>query len=120
VSDVDSPEKPSGLKNPQGAVRGLGAATLAMEAIILLLAIAPLSVLGGERKGAAITLVVVATVLSIVLAGSMKRAWAWHAGSALQVALLLGGLLHWAVAAVGVIFGLAWLYALHVRKSILG
>jgi hypothetical protein len=112
-------EKPSGLKNPAAAVRGLGAATLAMEALVLLLAIAPINVLGGDRKGAAIALVIVATVLAIGLAGSMKRDWAWHAGSVLQILLLLGGLLHWAVAAVGVIFGLAWLYALHVRKTIL-
>ncbi|RAK39975.1 uncharacterized protein DUF4233 [Actinoplanes lutulentus] len=111
--------RPSGLKNPQAAVRGLGAATLAMEALVLLLAIAPLSVMGGDRKGAAIIAVSVATVLAIVLAGSMKRSWAWHAGSALQVLLLIGGVLHWTVAAIGVIFGLAWLYALHVRKSIL-
>ncbi|MEU4695031.1 DUF4233 domain-containing protein [Actinoplanes sp. NPDC023714] len=101
-------------------MRGLGAATLGMEALVLLLAIAPLSVIGGERKGAAIAVVIVATVLAIALCGSMKRPWAWHAGSALQVLLLLGGFLHWTVAAVGVIFGLAWLYALHVRKTILG
>ncbi|BAL86351.1 hypothetical protein AMIS_11310 [Actinoplanes missouriensis 431] len=113
-------ERPSGLKNPQGAVRGLGAATLSMEAIVLLLAIVPLSVLGGERKGLAIAVVSVGAVVAIALCGMMKRSWAWQAGSVLQVLLLLGGLLHWAVAAVGVIFGLAWLYALHVRRTILG
>ncbi|WP_229076476.1 DUF4233 domain-containing protein [Actinoplanes sp. DH11] len=112
--------RPSGLKNPQAAVRGLGAATLGMEALVLLLAIAPLSVIGGDRKGGAIAAVAVAAVLAIALAGSMKRGWAWHAGTALQVLLLAGGLLHWTVAAVGVIFGLAWWYALHVRRTILG
>ena len=110
----------SGLKNPQAAVRGLGAGTLALEAVVLLLAIAPLSVIGGERRGPAIAAVLVGVVVSVLLAGSMKRNWAWGAGSALQVLLVVGGLLHWAVAAIGVIFGLAWLYALHVRRSILG
>ena len=121
-SESESPAamRPSGLKNPQAAVRGLGAGTLAMEAIVLLLAVAPLSVIGGDRKGAAIAAVLVAVVVAVALAGSMKRNWAWHAGTGLQILLIAGGLLHWAVAAVGVIFGLAWWYALHVRRSILG
>lgn len=114
------PPRPSGLKNPQAAVRGLGAATLAMEALVLLLAIAPLSVIGGAGKGAAIAAVAVGAVVAIVLAGSMRRAWAWHAGGVLQVLLLAGGLLHWTIAAIGVIFGLVWVYALHVRRTILG
>ena len=119
-SEPAAAERRSGLKNPQAAVRGLGAGTLALEAIVLLLAIAPLSVIGGERKGAAIAAVLAAVVVSVLLAGSVKRNWAWHAGTALQVLLIAAGLLHWAVAAIGVIFGLAWWYALHVRRSILG
>ncbi|MBG0568780.1 DUF4233 domain-containing protein [Actinoplanes aureus] len=110
----------SGLRNPEAAVRGLGAGTMAMEAVVLLLAIAPLSVIAEERKGAAIIAVAVAVVVAIVLAGSMKRSWAWPAGAVLQVLLLAGGLLHWALAAIGVIFGLAWAYNYHVRRSILG
>ena len=110
----------SGLKNPQAAVRGLGAGTLALEAIVLLLAIAPLSVIGGERRGSAMVAVLAGVVVAVLLAGSMKRNWAWTAGSALQVLLVAAGLLHWTVAAIGVIFGLAWLYALHVRRTILG
>ncbi|GIE83508.1 hypothetical protein Aph02nite_94580 [Actinoplanes philippinensis] len=110
----------SGLKNPQAAVRGLGAGTLALEVIVLLLTIAPLAVIAGDRKGPAITAALVATVVAIVLAGSMKRNWAWTAGAVLQGLLLLGGFLHWTLAAVGVIFGLTWAYAMHVRRTILG
>ena len=42
------------------------------------------------------------------------------AGTALQVLLLLGGLFHWSLAALAVIFGAAWAYATYVRRSILG
>lgn len=113
-------QRPSGLRNPQAAVRGLGAGTLGLEVIVLLLMIAPLSVIAGDRKGPAIAGVLVATVLAIVLAGSMKRDWAWTGGAVLQGLLLLGGFLHWTLAAVGVIFGLTWAYAMHVRRTILG
>ncbi|GGN28192.1 hypothetical protein FHR83_007813 [Actinoplanes campanulatus] len=112
--------RPSGLKNPQAAVRGLGAGTLALETVVLLLMVAPLKTIAGDGSGPAIIMVLVLAVLAIVLAGSMKRSWAWAGGTALQVLLLLGGFLHWTLAAVGVIFGLTWVYVLHVRRTILG
>ncbi|GAA4962318.1 DUF4233 domain-containing protein [Actinoplanes utahensis] len=112
--------RPSGLRNPQAAVRGLGAGTLALEVIVLLLTIAPLSVIAGDRSGPAITAVLVLAGAAVVIAGCMKRNWAWGAGTAVQVLLIAGGFLHWTLAAVGVIFGLAWAYGLHVRRTILG
>ena len=118
---VDGAEpRRSGLRNPEAAVRGLGAGTLALEAIVLLLAIQPIRVLGGDLSGWGIAAVVTLAVLAAVLAGSMRRPWAWQAGTALQVLLLAAGLLHWSLAALALIFGAAWAYALSVRRKILG
>lgn len=114
------PGRPSGLRDPQRAVRSLGAATLALEALVLLLAIQPMRVLGGNLTGATIGVIVALAVGAVVLAGMMRRNWAWHAATGLQVALLAGGFLHWSLAGLGVIFGLVWLYVLHVRRLILG
>jgi hypothetical protein len=114
-------ERPaSGLRNPAAAVRGLGAATLAAEGLVLLLAIIPLRVLGA--RGTAGTLVVVAlAMVSFALAGMVRRRWVWTAAAALQVVLLVCGfLVHAALAVVGVLFGLVWLYVLRVRRSVLG
>jgi len=116
----DGPVRRSGLRDPDAAVRGLGAGTLALEAIVLLLAIQPIRILGGQLGGWGIGAVVTLAVLCGVTAGSMKRRWAWHAGTALQVVLLAAGLLHWSLAALGLIFGAAWGYAGYVRKTILG
>ena len=110
----------SGLRNPEAAVRGLGAGTLALEAIVLLLAIQPIRILGGDLSGWGIGVVVGLAVLAAVVAGSMRRRWAWHAGTALQVLLFASGLLHWSLAALGLIFGLTWAYATSVRHKILG
>ncbi len=110
----------SGLRNPEAAVRGLGAGTLALEAIVLLLAIQPIRILGGDLSGWGIGAVVALAVLAALVAGSMRRPWAWHAGTTLQVLLLASGLLHWSLAALGLIFGAAWVYATSVRRKILG
>ncbi|MFI5834857.1 DUF4233 domain-containing protein [Micromonospora sp. NPDC051300] len=120
-----SPEQPggprrSGLRNPDKAVRGLGAGTLSLEALVLLLAIQPIRVVGGDLSGAAIGAIVALAVACVVLAGMMRRSWAWHAGTVVQGLLLLSGLLHWSLLVLGVIFSLVWAYAWHVRRVILG
>jgi hypothetical protein len=118
-SPVGQPRR-SGLRDPERAVRGLGAGTLGLEALVLLLAIQPIRVVGGDLSGAAIGAVVALAVVAVVLAGMMRRSWAWNAGTVLQGLLLLAGLLHWSLFALGVIFTLVWAYALHVRRVILG
>ncbi|MDH6465685.1 hypothetical protein M2302_005887 [Micromonospora sp. A200] len=121
VADPAAPgERRSGLRNPDKAVRGLGAGTLALEALVLLLAIQPIRVVGGDLSGAAIAAIVALAVVCVVLAGRMGRPWAWPAGTVVQGLLLLSGLLHWSLLALGIIFGLVWAYALHVRRVILG
>ncbi|MFG1678017.1 DUF4233 domain-containing protein [Micromonospora sp. NPDC049282] len=110
----------SGLRDPDRAVRGLGAGTLALEALVLLLAIQPIRVVGGDLSGAAIGAIVALAVACVVLAGMMRRGWAWHAGTVVQGLLLLSGLLHWSLLVLGVIFALVWAYAWHVRRVILG
>ena len=118
---VDGEEpRPSGLRDPAAAVRGLGAGTLALEALVLLLAIQPIRLLGGDLSGWGIGAVVALAVMAAVLAGSMRRSWAWNAGTALQVLLVASGLLHWSLAALGLIFGATWAYATSVRRKILG
>ncbi|HEX7745911.1 MAG TPA: DUF4233 domain-containing protein [Micromonosporaceae bacterium] len=117
---MTQPPRPSGLRDPVRAVRSLGATTLAIEAVVLLLAIQPLRLVGGDLRGVAIAVIVALAVLAAALAGLLRRRWAWHAGSVLQVLLLLSGPLHWSLGVLGVIFGAVWLYVLHVRRTILG
>jgi Protein of unknown function (DUF4233) len=114
-------QPPSGLRNPAAAVRGVGAGALVIEAIVLLLAIQPLRVLGVRLSGLAVAVVIALALLCLGLAAALSHRWAWWAGSAVPVALLGAGLaFHPALAGLGVLFGLVWLYVLHVRRSVLG
>jgi hypothetical protein len=113
------PDKPSGLRNPTAAARGVGAAALGGEALVLLLAIQPLRVLGAHLTGVAIGTVVGLAAVCIALAGLLRHRWAWYAGFAPQGALVVAGLFfHPSLAVLGVIFGLVWVYVLSVRSRV--
>lgn len=111
---------PSGLKNPGAAVRGVGAATLVLEFLVLLLAIQPLRTLLPGASGAAAGLALGLAVLCLAAAGLLGRRWAWTAVTVLQVAIVATGLVHWMLGVVGGIFLLVWIYVLNVRKTVLG
>jgi uncharacterized protein DUF4233 len=114
------PERPSGLRNPQAAVRGLGAGTLGLEGIVLLLAIQPVRMFSGSLSGTGVAVVVALAVAAFALAGMTRREWAWNAGTVLQALVMVAGLLHWSLFVMGLVFAAVWVYVLHVRRSILG
>ena len=95
--------KPSGLRNPSRAVRGLGAGTPVLEALVLLLALMPIWVLrppGGSMV--AVTVALIAVVVAVALSATLRFPWGWWAVSAFQVVLLLLGFLHWAFARMAI------------------
>jgi hypothetical protein len=115
-----APTRPSGLRNPQAAVRGVGAGTLCIEALVLLLAIVPLHVLRVRHAGVAIGCVAGLAALCILLAGLLRFGWAWWAGLAIQVVLIACGYFHIALTVAGVLFLLLWFYVISVRRTVLG
>jgi hypothetical protein len=114
------PARRSGLRNPQAAVRGVGAGALCIEALVLLLAIVPLHVLGVRHAGWAIGAVVILAVVCILLAGTLRYKAAWTAGVVVQVLLIACGYFHIALGIAGVLFLALWLYVLSVRRTVLG
>jgi hypothetical protein len=111
--------KPSGLRNPSRSLRSLAAVTLALEALVLLMAIQPIRVLEGGITGGQLGAIVFCAVAAILLTGRLDKPAGWTMVSVLQVVLILCGLQHWMIGAVGVFFGLAWLYVLYVRRRVL-
>jgi hypothetical protein len=98
----------------------MGAGALVIETVVLLMAIVPLAKVGGPRAGWAILAAVLLAVLSVVLAGLLRRRWAWYGGMVLQLALCACVVLNPALAVLGLVFGTAWGYLLHVRRTVLG
>jgi hypothetical protein len=114
-----SPDGPrSGLRNPIAAARGVASAALVVEALVMLLAIVPLARMAGPAARPGIWLVLILTAFAVVLAALLRYGWAWWAGLVIPVGLLVGGVFHWSLAGLGVIFGLLWGYVLNVRRSV--
>jgi hypothetical protein len=110
--------RPSGLRNPLAAARGVASAALVVEALVLLLAIVPLAKLAGAAARPGIWLVLALAGLAVVFAGLLRYGWAWWAALVVPAALLVGGVFHWSLAVLGVIFGLLWGYVLNVRRTV--
>lgn len=111
------PQRRSGLRNPAAAVRGVGAVTLVLEAIVLLLALAPLAVLTGLSPARVAVLLALAAAC-LVLVGLLRFGWAWYAAAALQVAVIATGAFQWSLAVLGVVFLLIWAYVVRLRRTV--
>lgn len=108
--------RPSGLRDPGAAVRGVGAAALVTMAVVQLLAVVPLARVGAAAP--ALWLVGGLAAVAVLLAGVLRRPWAWWAAVVVPVGLLAGGVLHAALAVLGLLLGLLWGYVLYVRRSV--
>lgn len=120
VGNEDEEPPISGLRNPGAAVRGVGAGTLGLEFVVLLLAIQPLRMLVSGGSGAAVGLAAGLALGCLIAAGLLRYGWAWPAVAIFQVIIIATGVVHWMLGAVGVIFLLVWVYVLTVRRTILG
>lgn len=110
--------KPSGLRNPSRAMRALGAITLTLEALVLLLAIQPIRITQETITVWQLAVLLGGVVWAVLCTGLLRWRWGWWLGGLLQLALVAGGYLHWTIGVVGLIFGLVWLYVLHVRRRV--
>ncbi|WP_431844577.1 DUF4233 domain-containing protein [Microbacterium testaceum] len=112
-----SPREPRAprVRRQRGAQESLGAVVLGFESIIVFLGglvVYGLKVVpAGIEPWWGIVGGVVMAIAMVAVSGSLRHRWALFAGWALQVILLLGGLLVPALAVVAVIFGGMWAYA---------
>lgn len=101
-------------------MRVLGAAVLSLEAIVVILAIPVVIVVGTVPvpPWLAISVGVVLAVALVGLARYVTRPWAIPVGWALQVLVVLTGLLAPAMFIVGGIFALLWGVAIRLGRQV--
>jgi hypothetical protein len=104
--------------NPWGGFRGVMAGTLILEVIVLLLAFPVIATVGGGVTWFSGTYVGVLALLMVLGAGLQRRSWAIPYNLALQVAMIVGWVIHPVIGVLGILFGLVWLYFLYIRRDI--
>jgi hypothetical protein len=102
------------------ALNGAAAAILLLEGIAVLFVPRGIAQSGEGLTGARVVLLLTLSVVLILAAGIQRRPRGLYIGTALQVPLLLTGLLNGVMWFVAGIFVLIWLYLLQVRKELLG
>ena len=102
------------------ALGGAAAAILLLEGIAVLFVPRGIAQTGEGLTGTRLTVLLVLAVLLILASGVQRRPQGLVIGTALQVPLLLTGLLSGAMWLVGGVFVAIWLYLLQVRKELLG
>ena len=102
------------------ALRGAAAAVLVLEGIAVLFVPRGIAQTEAGLGGGQLTLLLVLAVVLVLASGVQRRPQGLVVATALQVPLLLTGLLTGAMWFVGGVFVLIWLYLLQIRKELLG
>ena len=105
--------------DPMKGIRGIFAATLILESIVVLLALLVLPKFGEGATAAGVTTMVVIALAMIVGSGLQRRPWGLSVALALQVVTIVAGfLLVTALGIMGVVFALVWAILLWMRHDV--
>ncbi len=102
------------------ALGGAGAAVLLIEGIAVLFVPRGIAQSGPGLTGGRLWFLLALALVLILAAGVQRRPSGVLVGTALQVPMLLTGLLHGVMWFLGGAFVLVWLYLLELRKDLLG
>ncbi len=105
--------------DPMKGIRGVFAAVLVLEAIVVLLALLVFARFGNGPAPVGIAVIVGLAVLMVVGSGLQRRSWGLGFALALQLATVVAGfVLVTPLAVVGVVFALVWAGLLLMRRDV--
>jgi hypothetical protein len=111
---------PSGVApDPLKGFRGPVSAALVLEVIVLLLTLLVVGKFGGQNGGAfGVAVVLGLAAVMVVLVRFAGRSWVPAVAAGLQLVMIACGVLVFALAVLGVVFGLVWLALLLMRRDL--
>lgn len=104
--------------DPMKGIRGVFAATLVLEAIVVLLALLVLPKFGQGATPLGVGVIAGVALLMIVACGVQRRPWGLPFALALQVATIVCGFFVPALAVLGGVFALVWIGLLLLRRDV--
>lgn len=107
------------MTDPWKGFRGVMAATLILEVIVVLLALPVVGTVGGGLRPSTTAYLLGFAGLLVVLAGMQGRPWAIWANLAIQLVLVAGFLIYPAIGFMGVFFVVVWGVIAYLRAEVL-
>jgi uncharacterized membrane protein len=114
--DDGSQDEPS--SDPWKSFRGVMAATLILEAVVVLLAIPVVGAVGGGLNAVSLGYLIGLTVLLVALAGLQGRPWAIWVNLGVQAILLAGFAVYPGVGFIGLLFTGVWALIAYLRAEV--
>ena len=111
----EQPQEP----DPWRSFRGVMAATLLLEAIVVLLALPAVATVGGGLTAFSTAYLIGFAVLLVLMAGVQGRPWAIWANVAVQAVLIAGWAIYPGVGFIGIVFAVVWLIIVYLRGEVL-
>lgn len=106
-------------RDPARSLAAVAAATLALEAVVVLLAVPMvISLSGDDLSGAALAYLLALPVVLIAAAGLQRRPPGVVLGTVAQPLVILGGIVTWPLYVLGAIFAGLWAGYLSMRRRL--
>ena len=117
MTDSDETRRPT-PRIPWKSFAAVMAATLMLEAIVVLLAIPVVGAVGGGLNAVSLGYLIGLAVLLVLLAGLQRRPWAIWVNLGVQVILLAGFAVYPGVGFIGVLFTGVWALIAYLRAEV--
>jgi hypothetical protein len=115
MTDNDQNPPPA---DPWKSFRGVMAATLILEAVVVLLAIPVVGAVGGGLNAVSLGYLIGLTVLLVALAGVQGRPWAIWVNLGVQAIPLAGFVVYLGVGFIGLLFTGVWALIAYLRAEV--
>lgn len=115
---MSGPAPQNAQPDPWKGFSAVMAATLILEAIVVLLAIPVVGMVGAGFTAASLGYLVGLATLLILLAGLQRRPWAIWANLGVQVVLLAGVFVYPGIGFIGVVFAGVWALIAYFRAEV--
>jgi hypothetical protein len=116
---AESPESPQpGRPDPWKSFGAVMAATLVLEAIVVLLAIPVVGAVGGGLTSVSLIYLIGLAVLLVLLAGVQRKPWAIWVNLGVQALLLAGFAVYPGVGVIGMVFTGVWALIAYLRAEV--
>jgi hypothetical protein len=115
---LEAPEAPAAPDDPWRSFGAVMAATLILEAVVVLLALPVVGAVGGGLNALSLGYLLGLAVLLILLAGLQRRPWAIWVNLGVQVVPIAGFAVYPGVGFIGLLFAGVWALIAYLRAEV--